>query len=185
MTKRWGLLILLSLVTPFMLGEAGCDGDSRQKEREIVERQDKRYIETQPPPSFDWSLERHMFTQLYEARNKSVATFSYVRNQYTGKVMSWCASLGFPIPANTQLTNPMKLAYDHTPVPQSEPNGLYSSPSTRGTYVMCVRKGGKVVPRYYEQDVETYVTPMVERDGQLVEAEGVAPSLEIDVSRKP
>jgi hypothetical protein len=39
---------------------------------------------------FDWSLERHLLTELYKVRNNAVATYSYVRNQYTGKILSCC-----------------------------------------------------------------------------------------------
>ncbi len=161
-------------------GLYGCDG-SYQIERENVERQDIMYAKNQPPPMFDWSLERHLMTELYSARNKAVATYSYVRNQYNGKVMSWCPSIGFPIPANAQLTNPQKVVHSNGGVvSQAEPNGLYTSPSTSGTYVMCVNKEGKVVPRYYEQHVEAYLVSMVEKNGILEEVIGAKPSLTID-----
>jgi hypothetical protein len=100
--------------------------------------------------------------------------------------MSWCPSIGFPIPADTQLTNPLKPAWSGQSPPvieQSEPNGLYTSKNTRGTYVMCVDKRGRVVPRYHEADVEAYLIPMREVDGMLVPVEGAEPTFTIDPKR--
>jgi hypothetical protein len=42
-------------------------------------------------------------------------------------------------------------------IPQPEPNGLFSPAESRGTYVMCPNRDGKVEPRYYEEDVEAFV----------------------------
>jgi len=182
MNKKW----LVVLLAPLLLGNnegSGCD-DSTQKERKQVEQQQERYVTVQPPPYFEWSLERHLLTELYKARNNSVATYTYVRNQYTGKVMSWCPSIGFPISAATQLTNPMAVPIGHSvSVPQAEPNGLYTPAASRGTFVMCLNKDGKVVPRYHEEDVEAFLTPMIEKDGMLVEADGAVPSVTIDPKR--
>jgi hypothetical protein len=170
---------------PFLLANTAPSGcDSTEKEHNTVERQQQIYVNNQPAPTFNWGLERHLMIELYTTRNKVTSTFTYVRNQYTGKVMSWCPSIGFPIPANTQLTNPHYWAGTGVSLDQAEPNGLFSSPSTRGTYVMCVDKDGNVVPRYYEQDVETYAIPMKEVNGELVEVEGAIPSIMISPTQK-
>ncbi len=166
-----------------------CDSvpTAADKERAVVNRQQDLYVANQPAPIFDWSLERHLLTELYKARNNAVATYSYVRNQYTGKILSSCPSIGFPISAATQLTNPSMTdrhgsQYDggNVVLPQPEPNGLFSPAESRGTYVMCLNKDGKVEPRYYEEDVEAFVTPMHEQDGQLVPVEGAKASITID-----
>ena len=170
-----------------------CDTpkSAAQKEAAIVEQQNQIYAAAQPAPIFDWSLERHLMTELYKARNNAVVTYSYVRNQYTGKILSSCLSVGFPISAATQLTSPesmQRIAYDggyaYDRLPQNEPNGLFSPAESRGTYVMCLNKDGKVTPRYYEEDVEAYVTPMVEVNGTLIEQQGGKASITIDPTRK-
>lgn len=165
----------------------GCESTSTKIEREDAERAYVQLVRNQPAPQFDWSLERHLMIELYIARNNAIATYTYVRNPFTGRIMSWCPSIGFPIPADTQLTNPLKLAgnsLESSVIEQPEPNGLFTSKNTRGTFVMCVNKKGKVIPRYHEADVEAYVTPMREVDGMLVEVEGVAPSLVMDPQRR-
>ena len=42
---------------------------------------------------------------------------------------------------------------------------------------------GKVTPRYYEEDVEAYVTPMREVNGELLEVEGAKPSITINPNK--
>ncbi len=184
--------IALPIVALACMGNSGCDESPDQtatkKEANIVAQQQQIYVNTQPPPVFDWSLERHLMTELYKARNNAVATYSYVRNQYTGKILSSCPSIGFPISAGSQLTNPSVAEWHYgqgsasAVLPQPEPNGLFSPSTSRGTYVMCLNKDGKVEPRYYEEDVEAFVTPMREQDGQLVPVEGAKASITIDPS---
>lgn len=162
---------------------AACMDNSDSKERATVENAQNRMVTNQPPPAYEWSLERHLMINLYNGRNRAVATYTFVRNQFTGKIMSRCQSIGFPIPATTQLTNPMKWIGQGAVINQAEPNGLYAPSSTKATFVMCV-ENGKVVPRYYEPDVETYLQPMIERDGELIPAPGSVPSLTIDIPKK-
>jgi hypothetical protein len=167
----------------------GCDDSAARKESQKVMDQQSQYGIAQPVPVFNWSLERHIVIELYKARNSSVATYTYVRNQYTGKVLSSCKSIGFPISAATQLTAPEGLQYlgtgpGYRMLPQAEPNGVFPPSQSRGTWVLCASKDGKATPRYYEEDVEAYVTQMVERDGQLVEADGSDPTVTIDVRQR-
>lgn len=143
----------------------GCSTSSDGTERERVEQQQSIYVDSQPIPTFDWSLERHIFIELYKARNNAVQTYSYVRN-WQGQVIFSCKSIGFPMPSNTQLTNPEKryisesgIRIDLT-IPQPEPNGLYTSPSTVGTYIFCVNSDGTISPSYFEAEVETHLSPL-------------------------
>lgn len=187
MSKKFYLFTLPFVYLMCAANNEGCDGapSARSKEAAIVERQNQLYVANQPPPVFDWSLERHLLTELYKARNNAVATYSYVRNQYTGKILSSCPSIGFPISAATQLTNPEMIAVREyqtgvVTLPQAEPNGLFTPTQSRGTYVMCVNADGQVEPRYYEEDVEAFVTQMHEVDGQLVQVAGAKASITIN-----
>jgi hypothetical protein len=154
-----GALVLSSVVL------AGCTDTANEKEANNVERQQQIYTKSQAAPFFDWSLERHLMIELYKARNDAVVTYSYVRN-IQGNVIFSCNSIGFPVPSNEQLTNPESLASpnyrDSSVLPQAEPNGMYSSPSTSGTFVFCLSDDGSVSPSYFEQDVETHTAPLNE-----------------------
>jgi len=164
---------LYLLLFPLLL--ASCEQDTANRlEREQVNRSQEGLVRNQPAPTFDWSLERHLMTQLFRARNSQTLTYTYVFNRNGGLLFS-CESLGFPIPATTQLTNPQTVVYNNggTAIPQAEPNGLYAPPDTDGTFVMCLGEGsGTVEPVYIEDPVITTTRRMVMVDGQLTRAPG-------------
>ncbi len=174
------LLLGSSLVLVVLL-LSGCITDSSSsKQGTQVEQQQNIYVDNQPLPAFDWSLERHVFIELYKARNKAVNTYSYVRN-FNGQVIFSCKSIGFPLAFNMQLTNPESVQYSNgyrEVLPQPEPNGLYSSPSTSGTYIFCLNSDGTISPSYFEADVETHLAPL-KADGS-----GLASDSELKISTK-
>ena len=74
MERKIGTLsaIILGL---FLLGAQGdCGEDSSSKDRQSVNKQQKHYQVSQPLPRFDYSLERDVAIQLYQARNEKVTT---------------------------------------------------------------------------------------------------------------
>jgi len=159
---------------------SGSESDKTEKER--VEQQQQIYVNSQPIPAFDWSLERHIFIELYKARNNAVQTYSYVRN-WQGQIIFSCESIGFPMPANTQLTNPDKLARDRiesVTIPQPEPNGLFTSPSNVGTYVFCINDDGSVSPSYFEAEIESHLSPLTP-SGSRLQSDG---TLKINVNQE-
>ena len=152
-------LLLLPVMGLFL---AGCTSSSYTTEAQNVEAQQRVFVDNQPAPVFDWSLERHLLTQLYKARNEAVNTHTIVRDM-SGKSFFECESIGFPIPSNTQLTNPEKSggnSYGYYTLPQPEPNGLYTSPSTSGTFVFCINEDGTVSPSYFEANVEAHANKL-------------------------
>lgn len=167
-----------TLILVGCIQQDGCH-ESDSKENNDVERQQTVYVKTQPVPFFDWSLERHLMVELYKARNQAIHTYSYSISQMTGQIIAYCPSLGFPIPATTQLTNPNKWVAQGITLPQAEPNGLYSPPMTHATWVMCLSPDGKVEPAYWETDVLTFTRPMEEVNGKLVPGVGSS-SISID-----
>lgn len=175
------------LLASIVLVVAACDGGSSySSERLAVNAQQNVYAQAQPAPFFDHSLPRSMLTQLYMAKNKAVATYSYVQSEYTGKVLWSCPSIGYPIPANTQLTNPQTVSYPGSSaavaIAQPEPDGLYSSPSTTGTFVMCTGKSGRVEPKYEERPVTVSPVAMHEQNGSLTDDADGTSSITIDVT---
>lgn len=173
----------LLLLLPIALLASSCNNSTADtKEADQVDQQQQVYVSNQPAPAFDWSLERHILTELYKARNNAVQTYSYIRN-LNGQVVFSCKSIGFPLPSNDQLTNPEKTdrpnSESRVSLPQAEPNGLYSSPSTSGTYVFCVNSDGTVSPSYFEADVEAHLSPLDSTQNKL-SGDG---DLKIDVKR--
>lgn len=160
--KRILPILIIGVSSLFL---AGCSlENSTSNEQESVEAQQNVFVKNQPAPVFDWSLERHLLTQLYKARNEAVNTHSIVRDM-NGRIYFECDSIGYPIPSNTQLTNPERISHGlgivdsgsgNVTLPQPEPNGLYTSPSTAGTFVFCLNDDGTVSPSYFEANVEAH-----------------------------
>lgn len=157
--------MLISLVVMLL---SGCgDRDTQEHaDRAAVNRQQATYAKGQPVPVFGWSLERDLVIQLYEIRNKRLATHSVWRAN-TGFIEGDCPSVGFGIPFDTSMTNPYtyvlagKRASGWGPIQvgQAEPNGIFQSQNTTATWVMCViEDGGRsvIAPLYVETKVTAY-----------------------------
>ena len=99
--------------------------------------------------------ERKLLRQILEDRdNTTLITYTYVWNEFNGKKVFFCNSIGYGIPYATQFTNPQKVVgtYDRVHViAQADPNGLFSPAAAEGTWVMCKDPNGpKVRPVYVE-----------------------------------
>lgn len=153
--------ILILAIASVML--TGCLEESQtQKDKESVERQQSQYAKSQPVPAYDWSIERHMVTQLYNIRNMEATTHSVWRSD-RGMIEGDCSSIGFGIPYDTSLTNPLTSKrfgsgtnWSRAVVEQPEPNGIFASKNTAATWVMCAGPGGVIEPIYVETKVTTY-----------------------------
>ncbi len=156
-----------------VLGMVGCNVEETQEMKDVkaVSAQQSQYAASQPVPAFNWSLERHLLIQLYQLRNSKVATHSVWRSD-RGLIEGDCASVGFGMPYDTSLTNPLAPTthvYDaigagrgqssHT-VEQSEPNGIFASKNTAATWVMCAGDAGMIEPVYVETKVTVYPYPV-------------------------
>jgi hypothetical protein len=92
----------------------------------------------------------------FEMRDQDgLTTYTYTFAEASGQKTFFCHSIGFPISAATQFTNPQKMeyrsSYGYYTIPQADPNGLFSPSSAEGTWVMCVDPStGKPRPVYSE-----------------------------------
>ena len=150
-------LILLVLTTTLFL--TGCEESQSRKDSAQVANQQSQYAKFQPVPYYDWSLERHLITELYNVRNTKAATHSVWRSN-TGMIEGDCPSMGFSLPYDTSLTNPLKGGrYGQSGVyvvEQAEPNGIFASKNTAATWVLCLADSGVVEPVYVETKVTVY-----------------------------
>jgi len=180
----------LALVALATMGDSCSNpgGEAARKESNEQGAAYRNLIRNQPAPTFDFSMERKIMIALYEARQHSIATYSFVQSEFTGKVLWSCPSLGYPIPYSTQLTNPSQVVWQdsHSSVlPQNEPNGLFPPPSSEATWVPCVDEHGNITPVYEEKRVTVFLRPMEEQNGQLVPKAAGAASLSIKPTTKP
>ena len=104
--------------------------------------------------------------QLYQARNDNVATHTVWRSDY-GMVEGDCPSLGYGLPYDTSLPNPLVPKwYDDmdgiagVAVGQAEVNGVFPSTNTSATWVFCLGTSGSLEPVYVESKVTAYPGPV-------------------------
>lgn len=139
----------------------GCEQSKNQElvDKKTVQEQQSQYAKAQPIPRYDWSLERDLVIKLYNLRNQKVSTHSVWRSDY-GMVEGDCTSMGYGIPYDTSLTNPLQATgsrvYSLMSIGQAEPNGVFSSTNTAATWVMCIGQTGFIEPHYIESKVTVY-----------------------------
>lgn len=168
------ILAVAAVVSCFML--TGCvEGSTNAAEDESrnVNRQQQQYAIGQPVPVFNFSLERDLQIKLYQLRNKKVATYTVWRSDY-GMIEGYTASLGYGLPYDVSLTNPLvatdidNQGEEHsyqggslTSIEQPEPNGIFASKNTTATWVMAVDEvTGSLMPIYIEGKVTVYPYPV-------------------------
>lgn len=188
-TKRF---LMLLFVIPFMLGSSSSCLDAGSKtdraETAAVERQQEHYATTQPVPFFEHSLARDVYIQIYKATNMAPSTFTIIES-VTGVTKFSCPSVGYALPADVSLTNPVKgdyIANGGTIVTdQAEPNGLFSSKNTDGTWVLCVMSGGEIAPVYTEHKVSVFPFYVEGLDGgQWTQQAGSVPSTTVTLPNR-
>lgn len=140
---------------------SGCTTTADTKESDKVRVQQDIYASSQPIPQYDWSLARHLWVQFYDAQNQEITTFSYIRPMSGGNPVFDCASMGYALPRDTQLTNPVqKIPNTDSVIVQAEPNGLFTSENTDQTVVFCLNEDGTVSPVTTEEKVTAFPFPV-------------------------
>ena len=138
-----------SLVVAALLGLSLCSGcrkpamtgdDVQRQAQEILTAEGTAQTGMPAIPNF---RERKLLKDIYELRDQEgLTTYTYLWNEFNGKKIFLCNSIGYGIPYATQFTNPQKLERMHSVgevqvIPQADPNGLFSPASADGTWVMC------------------------------------------------
>ena len=155
---------------------AACSGEentgARKDEAAVAETQLAGYLTAQPVPVFNWSQLRQNLIELQTAQANTTATTSFFFNQGVADPIMSCPSIGFPIPATYQLTNPDAVVQSGprergtVTVAQLEATGVYTA-DTSGTYVMCIDDGGQAFAFYWEGFVSTVTGPASWSDGTI------------------
>ena len=161
----------LVAVVAVVVASIGCDpGGSEANDRDVVEKQQDHYSKVQPLPFYDFSIPRDVLIQIYNVVTQEAHNTYTVVASMTGVVQFHGPSIGYGIPADTQLTNPLRPAWAYRYnageiIEQAEPNGLFSSKNTDGTWILFVDDNGDITPVYTEQKVTTFPFA-VKPDGQ-------------------
>lgn len=165
--NRRSALVAVTVAAAVML--AGCDSSSVTKDRAVSEALADRYLNAQPIPEFGWSQYRQTIIDAETAQANGTQTTSFWFSRGAGgqgTPIGSCPSLGFPVPASAQLSNPDRAVANGAVIGNIEPNGVYTG-ATDGTYVVCAGTGGKPYLVYVEADVITIGGPAEWRDGKV------------------
>jgi hypothetical protein len=158
---KWlGVLLLVGVVLLNGAWDDSCSdtsspsSDQQQKQaQEQISQQSNAQVGMPGVTNF---TEKKIVRELYELRDKNVATFSYIPD-LNGKLWHLCDSIGYGLPYGVQFSNPEKVTHDYVnsygTLPQSEPNGLFMPPTADGTWVICAGDKGAPTPVYVEPRV--------------------------------
>jgi hypothetical protein len=121
----------------------------------------------QPAPIFDHSDIRATAIEIeaIQALGENTTSFAFLPGV---KNPIWsCPSLGEPVAATDEITNPQQVDPDTNPghsnstsltLPNMDPNGIYEADST-GTYVLCVNSQGVPYAHYWEGYIDAVSGP--------------------------
>jgi hypothetical protein len=132
---------------------------------DLMGRQLSQLRKVTPPHFYLYSQDIVAMNAVMDARTAGKSTFSLFFNRGVADPYFMCPSRGYPIPGDTELTNPEQLVngnyngtsgYWGVTLPQIDPNGLYTSHATASTYVMCVAPNGQLYTKYAESDVDAF-----------------------------
>ncbi len=155
----------LLLTTALIIVMGGCDQTQSTPSAENIQAAQTKQAQNEANreigmPAIVNFQERRMMKDLYEKRDTTLATHSYVMNQMRGCLIYLGASIGYGLPYATQFTNPQRVAYEggyqqsFGSMPQPEPNGLYMPTDAHGTWIMLLNpETKKAEPQYVEPDV--------------------------------
>lgn len=161
MKTRTIVVALLAVVTVASL--AGCTAatSSVADDQKATNNQLNTFEQVQPIPKNTYSQYRQTVIDVEQAEIHGVATTTFFYNLGSNVPLKSCPSIGFPVAATAQLTNPQQIAWatnngnvEADPIAQAEPNGVYTGDS-QGTYVVCVQSNGDKRIDYWEGSVET------------------------------
>jgi hypothetical protein len=170
-SRRIKSAIAIGLLALLGLGAAGCSSNSTagtNVEQAHSNDQLTQYTQAQPIPYFKWSLERQILIDAEVASAQGDQSTSFFFNFGVQDPILVCTSLGQAVPDSAQLSNPEQVvgnkqnkvlpSGDWTTLPQMEPFGIHTSPSSVGTYAICIINGKPVLQRA-EETVHTVMAP--------------------------
>ena len=158
------LLIVASAVVAVTLLGACSSGESSavEKDRKTSATALRDLQRAHPTPRFRRSQLRQNLVEIVTAQAETTQTSSFFFNLGVADPVNSCPSIGFPIPATMQLTNPEAIVDGdngrRATLPQVEPTGVYTGDTT-GTYVICIDAQGSAYALYWEGFVQAVSGP--------------------------
>lgn len=174
------------------LGLAACShGPNAQQLEQQQQTQDTQSLDNnQPLPHYNWSMERQILIDAENASAFGAQSTSFFFIQGVRDPVFVCPSLGLGVPDTAQISNPNQIAPisgkwggGATTLPQEDPYGIYTPPTSEGTFVVCVGAGGKPYLHRAEEFVDTVLGPARWDAATHTEVVTGAPSYHVKVKR--
>lgn len=132
------LFMPLVIICALCFMRADCD-DSDTKQRDQQEKILAEGTAQLGMPAIKNFREKRILKMIIELRDQEkLIMYTYIVAEMSGQLVYIGKSMGYPIPAATQYTNPQKVQYQSFSIPQADPNGLFSPASAEGTWVMMI-----------------------------------------------
>jgi hypothetical protein len=146
------LLFIIGLLTACEESQPNSDSIANRQQ----ERLSKQSVQAVGLPSIINFQEKRTLKMIMELRDtEKLPTITYITDM-SGHLHKLCNSIGYGISGATQYTSPQRIETHFSGsgglvVPQADPNGLFSPPSTEGTWVLCYNPHDKKLsPLYVE-----------------------------------
>jgi hypothetical protein len=160
MKRRWLTVVALFCCLPLLMAEESCN-ETKSSDRIQEEQQELLLQEGTSQvgmPAIKNFREKKLLKDILELRDQTgLVTYTYLWNEFNGRKVLLCQSIGYGIPYATQFTNPQKpyhYGQSATALAQADPNGLFSPAAAEGTWVMCKDPSGtETRPVYVEPRV--------------------------------
>ena len=152
----------IGLVVVMCIGLVGCDfsdGSNDSTQATQTEALQKQATSKLGMPNIKNFYEKQTLKTIMEACDDSkLITYTYIKNDMTGKFTYLGQSLGYGVPYSTEYTNPEVIkgstASAYVAIPQADPNGLYKAQGVSATWIMLIDPITKVSkPVYVESEI--------------------------------
>ena len=156
-------VVMMALMGSALAGCSPSGGptadDQQAQQTEELQRRSQAEVGIAQPTNFTRKRLANRIIQMLDSPN--LATVSYAQG-LDGRLRCIGRSIGFPLPAATQTTNPSRIAdqgvnYGYAILPQPEPDGLFSPTSEDATWIVLVNAKGEPSPAYFEGHVQTFL----------------------------
>lgn len=144
----------------------GCvNGGSAKEEAEYQEQLMQQAADEVGTPDITEFYEKKLAKEIFELRDdSSLICYAYTRSDMTGKYVFLGRSMGYGLPYSTQYTCPetaywgrndtSSVSYRDYPLPQADPNGLYSPDGLSATWLWLIDEGtGEPNIAYVEPEI--------------------------------
>lgn len=170
--KKRILAVIIMLLTVGALAGCGQRETASSKENLYTQELMEQSNAIVGHPEVTNFFEKSQLKEIYELRDDpNLICHWYTKNDMTGKWIYQGKCVGYGIPYTTQFTQPETMQRAALPalsvngkdksyneyftevLPQADPNGLYSSPSTSATWILSTDEEGNITPTYVESEI--------------------------------